>query len=138
MVRSGEHARVLLGKARTDLAVMETCIGNSRIETWAIGFHAQQAIEKCIKAVLTSHTIEYTRTHDLIELCQLLERTGLPLPPFANDLRRLKPFAVDERYEDQQTTIPELGPRTVTPEDAVRWVRDVMDWAERVVAEAGG
>lgn len=130
MVRSGEHARVLLSKARTDLAVIESIISNPKVATWAVGFHAQQAIEKCIKAVLTSRTIEYERTQYLVKLCELLEKSSLPLPPRANGLKLLRPFAVDERYEDQQTTIPELGPQTVMPEDALRW-------AQKVVAEAG-
>ena len=138
MVRSGEHARMLLGKARTDLPVIESCIGNPRVETWAVGFHAQQAIEKCIKAVLTSRTIEYPRTHDLKVLCALLEHHALSLPPHNATLKVLNPFAVDERYEEQQEAIPELGPETVTPEGALGWVRDVMDWARQAVAEAGG
>jgi HEPN domain-containing protein len=138
MVRSGEHARMLLGKARTDLAVIESCIGNPDVATWAVGFHAQQAIEKCIKAVLTSRTIEYSLTHDLKELCKILARHSLSLPPHGTELDVLNPFAVDERYEEKQDTVPELGPQTVTPQDALRWVREVMSWAERVVAEGGG
>jgi HEPN domain-containing protein len=44
-----------------------------------IGFHCQQAVEKCLKAFLVLHDIEPPRSHDLLFLktiCQSVE--GLP------------------------------------------------------------
>lgn len=37
-------------------------------------FHAQQAIEKCLKAFLTSHDRRFRKTHDLVELGQAVSR----------------------------------------------------------------
>ncbi len=33
-------------------------------------FHAQQAVEKCLKAFLTRHDRRFCKTHDLVELGQ--------------------------------------------------------------------
>jgi HEPN domain-containing protein len=43
-------------------------------------FHAQQAVEKSLKAVLFSRRIEFRRIHDLTELTQLLRHYGIETP----------------------------------------------------------
>jgi HEPN domain-containing protein len=45
-----------------------------------IGFHAQQACEKCLKAVLASVGVEFPRTHDLLRLLELLDAQGITIP----------------------------------------------------------
>jgi HEPN domain-containing protein len=65
----------------------------------AIGFHAQQAVEKCLKAVLSLHEIPFRKTHDLIELIDLLRDRVKVLPPHAETLEALNPFAVTFRYD---------------------------------------
>jgi HEPN domain-containing protein len=42
-----------------------------------IAFHAQQATEKALKAVLLQHEVEFPKTHDLEELFELLQTAGL-------------------------------------------------------------
>jgi HEPN domain-containing protein len=135
MARSGSHAQTLLDKARTDLAVVESTIGNPKVESWAIGFHPQQAVEKCLKAVLSSRKVEYPRTHDLMELVALLRDHHVELPPQSAQLHVFNRFAVDDRYEVDSEDMPELGSKSVTPESALNWAGDVLAWAERMVAE---
>lgn len=65
----------------------------------AVGFHAQQAVEKCLKAVLSLHQIPFRKTHDLGELIDLLSDAGKPTPPEANEIDFLNPFAVSFRYD---------------------------------------
>lgn len=38
----------------------------------AVCFHGQQCAEKYLKALLQEYVIRFTKTHDLIELCELL------------------------------------------------------------------
>jgi HEPN domain-containing protein len=47
-------------------------------------FHAQQAAEKAIKAVLLEHKIRFPRTHDLGELIVLIQQHAI-MWPFAPD-----------------------------------------------------
>lgn len=60
--------RVLLRKARDDERLATLAAGNAEIADEQIGFLAQQAVEKSLKAVLSSGGIRYRRTHDLSEL----------------------------------------------------------------------
>ncbi|HEY5581806.1 MAG TPA: HEPN domain-containing protein [Rhodoferax sp.] len=87
-----------------------------------VGFHAQQAIEKSLKAVLSAHMIEFRRTHDLITLLDLLQDHQLPAPPEADWLDELNPYAVEARYG---TIEPEGLDRT----RALQAVAQVLDWA---------
>jgi HEPN domain-containing protein len=50
------------------------------------GFHAQQAVEKALKAVLAHAGVAFRRTHDIAELLDQLEDSGLPAPPHADRL----------------------------------------------------
>lgn len=99
-----------------------------------VNFHAQQAVEKALKAVLYSHQIVFDRTHDLVKLAQLLDVQGIALPVSSDQLRRLNPFAVTFRYDDMEVDL-------ILVEDADSVVADVRQWAERQVgaaAHAGG
>jgi HEPN domain-containing protein len=50
-----------------------------------VGFHAQQAVEKCLKAVLAQHRVEVHKTHDLRALLDLLVERNLPIPTLAEN-----------------------------------------------------
>lgn len=63
------------------------------------GFMPQQAVEKCLKAVLALHAVRFRKTHDLVELVDLLHEHGVSLPPNAEALNELNPFAVTFRYD---------------------------------------
>jgi len=72
MMKSREHARLLLAKAHEDLYVLNRLVDDTDSPDAVIGFHAQQAVEKSLKAVLTSRGIRYPWTHDLGGLIDLL------------------------------------------------------------------
>ena len=64
----------------------------------AVCFHAQQCIEKYLKAILILEKVVPPRTHDLIELNQLLENTGVFTGFCREELRLLSVGAVIFRY----------------------------------------
>ena len=39
-------------------------------------YHAQQAVEKILKATLTEHEAEFSRTHNILDLCNAVEKVG--------------------------------------------------------------
>ena len=134
MNKSREHARLLLEKAGEDLYVLQRLIGDAEAPDAAIGFHAQQAVEKLLKAVLTSRAIAYTRTHDLAALLDLLRQNGIAPPPNADRLPRLTPYAAEFRYGRLP---PEGGePQTLDRTLTLRCVREVRAWAEAILGEA--
>jgi len=133
MSKSREHARLLMEKAAEDAYVLERLAGDAKAPDAIMGFHAQQAVEKCLKAVLTSRGIPYARTHDLAGLVELLERSGIGGPPQADSLPRLSPFAAEHRYGRLP---PEEGEEASLDRDwAMRCVGLVTSWAKSKLAD---
>jgi HEPN domain-containing protein len=95
-----EQAELLMRKAALDLAVVRKLLGDGEIADEIIGFHAQQAAEKMLKAVLSAHRVAYRRTHDLVELIDLLSKNKIGFPQPLERIRELTPFAVELRYDD--------------------------------------
>lgn len=58
-----EQARLLLRKARQDAVIVSRAVVDPEIADEIVGFHVQQACEKCMKAVLCVHGVIYRRTH---------------------------------------------------------------------------
>lgn len=54
-----EQARLLLRKARQDSVIVSRAVGDLEIADEIVGFHVQQACEKCMKAVLCARGISY-------------------------------------------------------------------------------
>jgi HEPN domain-containing protein len=90
-------AQLMLESARQDQAACALLSTGAGIKDAVVGFHAQQAIEKSLKAVLSAQSIEFRRTHDLVTLLDLLQDHGL-VPPAADWLDELNPYAVEARY----------------------------------------
>lgn len=60
-------------------------------------FHAQQAVEKYLKALLCSRSIGFPNTHDLAKLAALAPLDA-GLQALIDDLAHLTPYAVSSRY----------------------------------------
>ncbi len=60
-------------------------------------FHSQQAVEKLLKALLVFAGVPFARTHDVIQLVQLLPG-DLALAIAIEDLAPLNRYAVEARY----------------------------------------
>jgi HEPN domain-containing protein len=72
-----------------------------------VAFHAQQAAEKYLKALLTRHQIEFPKTHELRRLLELLAGAEPQLAAGLTDIKWLEPFGVDVRYPgDRPDTLP--------------------------------
>lgn len=64
------------------------------------GFHAQQSVEKLLKALLAEHRISYPWTHNLKDLVQLLVNSGETLPSTPLVITEFTAFAGVWRYDD--------------------------------------
>jgi HEPN domain-containing protein len=87
-------------KAENDATAAREFAGNREISDEIIGFHAQQAVEKWLKAVMAQLGLPQQRTHDIDQLSRLLEEQGVDLPAPRSSLAELTDFAVPLRYED--------------------------------------
>ncbi len=121
-------ARRFLALADQDIKTFLLLIENDEIADSQIGFHAQQAVEKCLKAVLVLHEVEFRKTHDLDELLKLFANFDIPLPPYSDKLDELNPYAVTLRYDLFETEIEKLDKELVR-----KIVKAVHKWAVRVI-----
>ncbi len=94
-----------------------------------VGFHAQQAAEKYLKALLTRHQIEFPKTHIIRRLLILLEPVDSTMAEALDDANWLSPFGAEIRYPgDRVESLPgeELRARQLAQRvrDAVMAVLD--------------
>lgn len=89
------QVQVLLIKAAEDEKVLDA----PGVSDSILGFHAQQAAEKLMKALLSRLNVPYERIHDLGRLNALLALAGEILPPTPLALSELNDCAVVYRYD---------------------------------------
>ncbi len=125
-MRQQELARLVLEKARQDLALVQVVVESPDVADEIVGFHAQQAIEKSIKAALTRRGVEYRFTHDLSVLFSQAEDAGIAPPGSLDDIDQFTDFAVQFRYVLLQAQ--DLD-RTVSASLAVQFIQ----WANSII-----
>lgn len=115
-------AETLLRAAERDQQAFRKLADDPALHDSLAGFHAQQAVEKALKSVLAKAGIAFRRTHDIAELLDLLDDSGLPAPPHADRLDELNPYAVEMRYGL-------IEPSGLDRPATSLWVQEVIDWA---------
>ena len=125
-----DHAQALLDKAANDfVAARATLATGKALDT--VCFHAQQAAEKSLKAVLALHDVEYPWRHDLSELLELAKPRLLSLAAYEDRLSGLTPFAVEIRYDT------EFEPSLEQATEALRTATEIYDLVRARVEAAG-
>jgi HEPN domain-containing protein len=90
-------ARQLLQLAGDDELAARSLLAATEIADAIIGFHAQQAVEKAIKAVLSQRDVLFPYTHDLDGLLELLRDPGSHHPDELARVESLTPYGVTVR-----------------------------------------
>jgi HEPN domain-containing protein len=75
-----EYAEMLLRRARGDAYACRVLAEDVEIDDGAIGFHAQQAVEKALKVALVLADVELPRTHDLAQLVEKVLTLATEVP----------------------------------------------------------
>lgn len=125
-----EEIAMLLRLANQDRLAFLTLCANPEIEMRVVGFHAQQAVEKFLKATLVARGKVFAPTHDLARLAQALEGAGLALPVAMDALKRLNPYAVAFRYDDRDI-------HTITRDDISALVDNIATFAKTTLGGLG-
>jgi HEPN domain-containing protein len=113
-------ALVWAEKAEHDLSAIRTLAAAPDALWDIVVFHAQQAAEKYLKAVLVDHDRVVPRIHDLERLLDLCLQLDASLPSLSTECRRLTQLGFASRYPDS----PE--------EPSERDGREAMDLADRI------
>ena len=117
-------------KAKQDEVTVEKLLTDPDSSDEIIGFHARQAVEKCLKGMLAEHEIDYPYVRDLQALMQLVRRHKISFPEGLEEARRLTPFAAIMRYEEFPSDDPQLA---LDREWAINCVRQIRAWAESLL-----
>lgn len=107
-----EQARVLLAMARKDVTALRAMGDPLAFAEEIFGFHAQQAVEKALKAWIAALGGEYPYRHDLGELISVLQRRGVDVEGLW-DLVEYTDYGVRLRYESLDDEEPPLDREAV-------------------------
>jgi HEPN domain-containing protein len=98
-MKPSKAAQILLHKASQDEIVLRRLLHSEEIDVETLGFHAQQAVEKLLKAWLCHLGVDYPKLHNVNLPVDLLEASDVKLPDTLSDLGSLTPFATVYRYD---------------------------------------
>jgi HEPN domain-containing protein len=87
-----------LRKANSDIQATRILAEEDLDDYEVATFHAQQAAEKFIKAYLVRHQVEFSKTHEIKSLRNLLASTDQSLADELAEADELTPYAVEYRY----------------------------------------
>ncbi|XCN73829.1 MAG: HEPN domain-containing protein [Candidatus Electrothrix aestuarii] len=123
--------REWLDRAKDDLAVIEEIIDNHAL-TNMVAFHAQQAVEKTLKAVIEEYEIAFVRTH---KLEFLLEKTKahLNFPVDMQSIRRLDEVYTEARYPSELGLLPYGKPSEDDARTMQEFARNLHENVESVL-----
>ena len=127
-MKNRKLAEKFLCKANQDLAVVEKWRQDPDIADEILGFHAQQAAEKMLKAVLAYQRIDFPFTHRLTDLMDLSKEHGICLPDRFEDIRFLTPFAVEFRYD-----LYEEDEESVDFEEVLALLTELRKWVNIII-----
>ena len=114
-MKETDLARSLLSSAEKDLKAIRNMTDADSFADEIFGFHAQQAVEKTLKAWIALLGGEYPFIHDLDAPLNALENLGADVDTL-RDLVELNAFAVQFRHEALESPDEPLDRRSATIE----------------------
>ena len=127
MNRPCEEAAKFPRLARRDLVSYRILRDSGEADLFSALFHAQQCVEKCLKAILAYQDQFIPKIHDLLGLAELVEKFSV-IPISEDALTNLTPYAATMRYD-------ELEYVAINYESSTRIVETVFNWAKTIVGE---
>ncbi|MGD0003928.1 MAG: HEPN domain-containing protein [Anaerolineaceae bacterium] len=114
-------------RAEEDYLLAQSAIRRKSPLTYGATFHAQQCIEKYLKALLISRQVDFPRSHDLAALGYLCKQVGIILPIDDDALEFLTAYAVETRYPGTQSTVEES-------KEAIKLARIMRQFIKRTLS----
>ena len=122
-----DHPLEWIRLAKDDLDTAQ--LGTDLVSLEILCFHAQQAVEKALKAVLVDRSTDVPYTHDIEELLATLEESGVPCPVASPEANRLTRYAVLTRYPGlaEAVTVEEYQSALLLAERILEWANDQIE-----------
>jgi HEPN domain-containing protein len=116
-------------RARADLALARLT-EDERIAPELLAFHAQQAAEKALKALLVQRQIEFPHTHAIGPLLNLCQAAGFEGVESLAGVASLTRYAVATRYPGEEEPVSRQEAR-----EAAELAARALAWVERQIEE---
>lgn len=116
--------------AKEDLQAAEHLFGASLHRM--VCYHAQQSVEKTLKAILVEREIEFSRTHNILDLCMAAKEIGYETPLDAEDAVFLN-SVYRARYPADLGLLPKGEPSREDAERALHRARKMWEWHKEIL-----
>jgi HEPN domain-containing protein len=116
-----------VARAEEDYALARSALRRRVPLTYGATFHAQQCVEKYLKALLVARGQPFPRTHDVVALSDLCHQNGIIISVDLESLERLAAYAVQVRY-------PGEGPSVAEAKEALQVAMAVRRFASKWLA----
>lgn len=115
-------------RAEEDYLMARSALRRKRPLAYSACFHAQQCAEKYLKALLVAKGLVFPKTHDLLVLRDLIEKSGVTIAVEAKQLQILSDYAVWTRYPGEDPTVEDAR-------EAMAIAKSVRHFARRLLPD---
>ncbi len=121
-----------LKSAKADLETIDAILDKPNLAAM-VAFHAQQCVEKCLKALLEELDSEVGKTHNLLTLKAAAERV-YPIDWDEDTLSLLNKLYIGSRYPAELGLLPNGAPTLEDACDLAHFAAEAMDEVEALLA----
>ncbi|NOH03080.1 MAG: HEPN domain-containing protein [Chloroflexi bacterium] len=114
-----------LQRAHSDLQLGRTALVAKGVLPEDAAFHAQQCVEKALKALLLHMEVAFPKTHAIEVLLDLLKAQGMKIPKGVDESFELSEYAVQTRYPGEWEPVTKTEARK-----AIERAGLVLAWVE--------
>ena len=124
---NGKIVKEWIKKAEQDRVSAKALLSRRKLSVNdVICFHCQQSVEKYLKAFLTSVTTEFSKTHDLLDLLDIVLKKDSSFELIRDLIKPLNKFAVRFRYPGEEARRSQAKHAIQVMEKTKKFITDRM------------
>ncbi len=97
-------------------------------------YHIQQAVEKCLKAIIIEHDLAFQRTHSIRGLVNIITRSGMTVEIEEDDIDLIDSIFMPARYP-LGSALPSFDPDQAICEQCLRIIERIRNWTDEILRE---
>lgn len=98
-------------------------------------YHIQQSIEKCLKAVIVEHDLEFQRIHSIQGLVNILTQSDISVDVDEDDIDLIDSIYMPARYP-LGSALPHFEPDQAICQRCLRIAERIRNWRDDVLADS--
>ena len=122
-----KEAAKLLRLAQQDREAFDILRREMASDATPVFFHAQQCVEKCLKAVIAHLGRSAPPTHNLMFLAQILKKASIEIPVPLGAMTKLIPYAVAFRYDEVDFMVIDAASAARIVEAIYQWAKGMLE-----------